>query len=167
MRPSKPIAKRAFLWLYAMAIFCVHGVANDLVIRDSGFNETGQFFVRFVTTDNYYYVLRRGSLVAKIVNARDLSLPSGAELLLEDEQPDPDLAFYRVEAIFVSAPADVDYDGIDDLYELQYSSILDPNGVRESAGECMCAGGIAESGWGVRGSTLRGFSEGSGPSKAL
>lgn len=124
---SQVVGRRLFLWLYILMAACFRAEAADaLAIRESGFYPDGRFFVRFLTADNYYYVLRRGSLVTKLVNPRDLNLPSGSELLLVDEEPDPDLAFYRIEAIFVSAPADVDNDGIDDLYELLHSTILDP-----------------------------------------
>ncbi|MCW5556870.1 MAG: hypothetical protein KIT22_03375 [Verrucomicrobiae bacterium] len=119
--------KCPFLWLYVLATACFSAIAaEELAIRESGFYADGRFFVRFVTEENYYYVLRRGTLVTRLVNPRDLDLSSGSELLLVDEEPDPDLAFYRVEAIFISAPDDVDNDGIDDLYELLHSAILNP-----------------------------------------
>ncbi|MBN9693289.1 MAG: hypothetical protein J0M24_23855 [Verrucomicrobia bacterium] len=118
--------RRAFFNLFLVGALFFTARADDLIIREAGFNEAGQFFVRFVTHDQYYYVLRRGSLVAKLVNPKDLALPNGSELMLVDDETDPELAFYRVEAIFVSAPADVDNDGIDDLYELLHATILDP-----------------------------------------
>jgi hypothetical protein len=97
-----------------------------LEIRERGFTPEGHFFVRLVTAPDYYYVLRRGTPVARLVNPRDLALPVGAELVLLDDVPNPEGAFYRVQAIHVSAPADVDGDGIDDLYELLHAAFLDP-----------------------------------------
>ena len=45
---------------------------------------------------------------------------------LVDSAPDPDGAFYRVEAIFQFSPDDVDHDGIDDLFELHHPEFLNP-----------------------------------------
>lgn len=117
---------RIFCCLLVIGLVPPFTAAAQLVIRESGFTPEGRFFARFVTEENYYYVLRRGALVARLVNPRDLALPAGADLTLTDPDPDPNGAFYRVEAIHVSAPEDVDGDGIDDLYELLHSTVLDP-----------------------------------------
>jgi hypothetical protein len=121
-------SRPATLWgcLLALGAAITRLDATPLEIREHGFTPERHFFVRLVTAPNYYYVLRRGALVARLVNPRDLALPAGAELVLRDDAPNPEGAFYRVQAIHVSAPEDVDGDGIDDLYELLNAAFLDP-----------------------------------------
>ena len=76
------------LWLLQLPLLAFVGQGADFQILKSGFNADGHFFARFLSDTNFYYVLRRGSRVAQLVNPRDLALPSCVFRCISDTDSD-------------------------------------------------------------------------------
>lgn len=88
-----------------------------------------------------YLVLYRGEGVTAIGTVADVGIWTGwsAPPTVELTDRIPPLGagarFYRVEAIPVDQPRDLDSDGLDDVYELAYAPLLDPLDPRDAAAD--------------------------------
>jgi len=74
----------------------------------------------------HYYLLIQGDQITEITTTVDAALVEGASGEFRDAGPLPDRRFYKIQQVPVNAPLDSDGDGIDDIYELERSNILDP-----------------------------------------
>jgi alpha-tubulin suppressor-like RCC1 family protein len=79
-----------------------------------------------------YFILLRGTQIDSIQQPVDVQLVSGATGTLFDPKPPDARAFYRVRQVALDQPLDLDGDGIDDVYELQRPSFLNPLDPRDA-----------------------------------
>ncbi len=88
----------------------------------------GRARVNIAADTNAYYILFRGDVVTDIRTPSQLELGVTGDLQLKDAQPGASAVarFYRVERVPLNAPKDSDGDGIDDVYELQHRTYLNP-----------------------------------------
>ena len=84
--------------------------------------------VEFAGRTDSYYVLYRGSNVVEIVLPKDLKLGTDGLVQLVDlsTPATASTSFYRVRQVPQSNPLDTDGDGIDDVWELKRSTVLNP-----------------------------------------
>lgn len=88
----------------------------------------GRFQAVFAGRESSYYILRKGTVVSSITSPSALRIGSNGPNILTDPiaVSGQTAAYYRVQEVPSLQPVDLDSDGIDDLYELQHPSILDP-----------------------------------------
>ncbi|KAB2668333.1 MAG: hypothetical protein DVB31_06630 [Verrucomicrobia bacterium] len=101
--------------------------AEDLAIVDFRMDPLGAR-VRIQAKASSYYLLVRGEQISDIQAATDARLGSDGQIELVDrlEAPAGTARFYRVVQLPLTAPRDVDRDGLDDVYELSRPPFLDP-----------------------------------------
>lgn len=102
--------------------------AAEVRISRFAISPEGFFTVQFQGGTNEYYILRRGNTAVEIGAPAALAAGQDGTNTLADSQPSRPSAsgYYMVESVPISAPTDVDADGIDDLYELRRRGSLDP-----------------------------------------
>jgi hypothetical protein len=100
---------------------------NDQVFRIRALNlrDDGSIGVIHDSDETAYFVLSRGAEPNLLTERVSIALGQSGQGVLVDLAPSPDFAFYQVEKFFVGAPADLDGDGIHDLYELENSDLFD------------------------------------------
>src|ERR1043166_398000 len=103
-------------------------VAQDFRITSATLDSDNRPHVEFPGNATNYYVLHRGNDVLAITNPVALLLGSDGpmEFTVAALAPAPSAVFFRVHQIPVGQPADVDGDGIDDLWELVRAGTLNP-----------------------------------------
>ncbi|HVR37185.1 MAG TPA: Ig-like domain-containing protein, partial [Methylomirabilota bacterium] len=82
-------------------------------------------FLHEAATDSYY-ILYRGRDVTTILEPADIALGPGPQGELLDEPPPAGELYYRILKVSRSKPRDTDGDGIHDVFELTYPSVLNP-----------------------------------------
>ena len=93
--------------------------------------------VEVPTVNTNYYVLFRGNEVTGITNPVILRFGNGSSLFLDDLAYTPtNCMFYRVLEVPQSSPADVDGDGLNDLFELNYFGCLDALNPNDGTNDC-------------------------------
>lgn len=102
------------------------GWAQGLEILSLSRGEGGRVEIRFEGAADSYYVLRRTEQVQLPLAPVNLARGVEGPHILTDPQPPVNAAFYRVEQIPLASPLDSDNDGLDDVYELERSTVLDP-----------------------------------------
>jgi hypothetical protein len=105
-------------------------------------NSNGTITISHTADTNSYYLLLRGSTVTQIAAPVDAALGTGSRGQMRDTAPFAAEAFYRVEAVPQSAPLDSDYDGMDDVYELQHAPTLNPLDPSDAARIAPASGGL-------------------------
>jgi hypothetical protein len=102
--------------------------ASDFRINSQGIGGDGRFRLSFTTTNSgSYFILYRGMAVADIHQAVDATAGPFAFQLSDPPPLSPGAAaFYRIRAVPLGEPLDLDGDGIDDSYELRYRAFLHP-----------------------------------------
>ena len=89
--------------------------------------ESDQVAIRFNSTTDSYYILKRGEVVTNLESSVALQVGLGGEDLFVDSGISAfEHLFYVVQEVPLDAPLDTDRDGIDDVFELLYPSALDP-----------------------------------------
>ncbi|HAB17776.1 MAG TPA: hypothetical protein DCE44_15150 [Verrucomicrobiales bacterium] len=103
-------------------------MAQSFLVDSIGFGNDGRPFLRHPADAGSYYILYRGDTVAAIRLATDMALGVAGTGQLNDRDPVNGIAarFYRIEQVPLNSPKDSDNDGINDVYELQHPSILNP-----------------------------------------
>ncbi len=102
--------------------------ASEFRITSQAVGGDGRFRLAFTPT-NYlsYFILYRGTEVTNILQPVDATL---GPFVFQLSDPTPvssnASAFYRVRAVPLTQPLDLDGDGIDDVYELRHRAFLDP-----------------------------------------
>jgi hypothetical protein len=101
---------------------------NDQVFRIRALNlrDDGSIAAIHDSDETAYFILSRGSVPTLLTERVSISIGQSGQGALVDLAPSPDFAFYQVEKISVGAPADIDGDGIHDLYELENPDLFDP-----------------------------------------
>ena len=100
--------------------------AQELAIDGIAILEDDTVQIEFRGLDTAYFVLYRGTTVNSVTSAVDIGITSVDGGFLYDRFPSSDSRFYRVRAVPIDDPLDIDGDGIDDVYEFQRQDILNP-----------------------------------------
>lgn len=113
----------ALLWLGSTP-----AKAQDFSLIGVTLDAQGRTQVRYLAQPQFYYVLERGPSLNAITVPVDMALgaPTTGELRDPSGAAGAPASFYRVRAWARSDPRDQDQDGMDDLFELERSSFLDP-----------------------------------------
>ena len=111
-----------------MVCALVSASAQTLEITNLSVNAQNKIVVGYPSDINSYFILNRGITVTSITSAATMTLgvSGGGQLTDPTSMTGVSRAFYSVQSVPVTAPHDTDADGIDDVYELQRSSILNP-----------------------------------------
>ena len=102
--------------------------ASELRVTSQAIGADGRFRLSFSHTNSFsYFILYRGTDLANISQPVDATL---GPFVFQLSDPTPvsstPSAFYRVRAVPLAQPLDVDGDGIDDGYELRHRAFLNP-----------------------------------------
>jgi Lamin Tail Domain len=105
-------------------------VAHGFQVTSSDFDGAGHFRVQFEANTNSYYILYRSVTVTNIDVPVSMVLGTGPSGQLMDTnvnqlQPN-ETVFYRVREVSQGWPLDLDGDRIDDVYEMNHASCLNP-----------------------------------------
>lgn len=102
--------------------------AQEFRISEATVNPQGQFIVRFPSSADYYYILRRGDAPQAITSPRAAALGTGGAGQLADPAglANTGAAFFRVLQVPRAQPLDLDADALDDVYELLRPAFLHP-----------------------------------------
>lgn len=100
--------------------------AEALQISAARLNSAGNIEVNYLSSSSNYYVLYRGDSVLSISSPASAVLGQTSAGVLSDRSPPASNRFYRLAQISTNEPIDLDADGIDDVYELNHASALDP-----------------------------------------
>jgi alpha-tubulin suppressor-like RCC1 family protein len=104
-------------------------VTGEFRITERSVGPNGRLQLAFTHTNSRaYYVLCRGPTVTNIDQPVEVRLASSLPLVLTDPTPAASngSAFYRLRAVPLNQPLDLDADGIDDIYELRHARFLNP-----------------------------------------
>ncbi|MCZ7639524.1 MAG: Ig-like domain-containing protein [Verrucomicrobia bacterium] len=82
-----------------------------------------------------YLVVRQGDTPDRITTPVQVAWPQGRPVRVEADASSSAGRFYRVEAVPVDAPRDLDGDGFDDVFELTYPLAFDPLNPTDAAGD--------------------------------
>jgi hypothetical protein len=123
--PKSGPARRLFGFLFIGLLSCLHLYAQVVQITKTEIAADGRFKITFDPKPNSYYILLKGNVVTSINAPVALTL---AETEISDTQSSGALprGFYQLREVLRSAPFDSDNDGIDDVYELQHATFLNP-----------------------------------------
>jgi hypothetical protein len=102
--------------------------ASEFRITSQAVGGDGKFRLSFTTTNSFsYFILYRGTEVTNIHQSVDATLGPFV-FQLSDPTPVSSNAtvFYRVRAVPLAHPLDLDGDGIADAYELRHRAFLNP-----------------------------------------
>jgi hypothetical protein len=121
----KPLYVSRCLYLLFSYLFCLRVLAQPSLISNTEVTAQGQVRLTFSSNPNAYYILLKGSVVTNVTKPVALTLPSSS-ITDSEAAPANRYAFYRLQIVPQNAPLDSDNDGIDDLWELQHPSILNP-----------------------------------------
>jgi len=115
-------------WLFALLLPFTTGMgtAQTLRINEIEIAPGGQVTLRHPADPAHYYILYRGADVLKILLPADIALGIPGFGQLTDRQPASVIGFYRAEQVPIGSPKDTDGDGIDDVWELQRPTRLNP-----------------------------------------
>lgn len=108
--------------------------ASECQINACYLDAQGRVVLRHTSAPAFYYTLHHGAEVTAIVSPVDMALGLAAEGRLAHDPPAAATSFYRVRQTPVTAPADTDGDGIDDVWELRSRrprAALDPADAQE------------------------------------
>jgi hypothetical protein len=102
--------------------------ASEFRITSQAVGADGKFRLSFSHTNAFsYFILYRGTDVANIHQPIDATL---GPFVFQLTDPTPvaanGSAFYRIRAVPLAQPLDLDGDGMDDGYELRHRTFLDP-----------------------------------------
>jgi hypothetical protein len=117
-----------------LAILTATASAEPFEITRVEQTDAGPFVIRHTSDPDYYYILYRGTEVNDIGAAVDMALGISIEGQLQDVDPEPATAFYRILQVPIVAPLDTDGDGIDDVWELLHrfpGAALNPHDEQE------------------------------------
>jgi hypothetical protein len=113
-----------------MGLLALHSaLAQDFHITALSFDGANRVRLHFPGDTNSYFVLYRGDAITNVITPIVLKFGADADGALTDIEPfnrQNPARFFRVRKVLLTTPADVDGDGIDDLYEFTRSAILDP-----------------------------------------
>jgi uncharacterized small protein (DUF1192 family) len=103
------------------------GAQNQFLIDSITRVSQTEMTLSYPSAEGYYYILERGNDLENFSDriGATLGIP-GQETLTDPAVPAGDRVFYRVVRYFRTVPGDLDGDGIDDAYELENPTILDP-----------------------------------------
>ena len=124
--------RRAGRWIvFALLGFVPTGPssdAQDLWIFGDVKTNRGYHLAFTSLTSDYHLVSYTDSITNGIWGLTNLMMGAEGELIWDDEEAGAKSAqrYYRIISRPVSQPADSDGDGIDDVFELRHSAILDP-----------------------------------------
>ncbi len=103
------------------------GFAQDFAINEVSRGPDQRVRVTYPSTNDAYYILERSSDLQAFPEAVGMALGARGTSTLQEASAVPDRAlFYRLRQVPLTASLDSDGDGIDDVYELERSGILDP-----------------------------------------
>ena len=124
---TRPQVLGALLALGATAVLALL-FAQEFRITEVTVDSQGNPVVRVEADTNFYYILYRGDVVTNVFLPTNAALGQVNESVLLDPQNANTNAnaFYRVRRVPISAPLDMDGDGIDDVYELRHAGFLNP-----------------------------------------
>jgi hypothetical protein len=111
------------------------GLAADFRITSTTKDTAGHPVLRFESETGSYYVLQRSQAVTPLGTPVLLTFGQAGSTQITDSGA-PAAAgtlFYRLLRVPVTAPLDTDGDGIDDVYELQHSTGLNPLDATDAA----------------------------------
>lgn len=100
--------------------------AQSLQVTNVAINAQSKFTVRFPSAADSYFILNRGPSVSNVTSPISMVLGQSGGGQLTDTVVAVGAAFFNVQKVPLTAPHDTDGDGIDDVYELQHSSVLNP-----------------------------------------
>src|SRR5437867_3240637 len=111
----------------ALLLCCLQlASAQSFQVTNVSINVQGKFTGGFPSATNSYFILNRGPQVTTITSAVAMVLGQAGGGLLNDPATLSGAAFFNVQKVPLTQPHDTDGDGIDDVYELQHSSFLNP-----------------------------------------
>lgn len=82
-----------------------------------------------------YLVIRRGDTPDRLTTPVQVTWPPDGPVRVDADGSSAARGFYRVEAVPVDAPRDLDGDGLDDVFELTYPLAFDPLDPTDAAGD--------------------------------
>lgn len=130
---ASPLA-RIFLWLTSFLLaWSLLGTArgycqeNNFQVESITLDSNGDLAIEFPANEGSYYLLKRGSTVDLQDEGVDGQIGAdGTGVLRDVNVGGVTRAFYVVQKISVDDPLDMDEDGMDDVFELQYPAFLNP-----------------------------------------
>ena len=126
MKPN-PFRLRIGIATAALLLGCLPWAsAQSLEVTNATLNAQGIFAVGFPSATDSYFILNRGPQVGNITLAVDMGLGQAGGGQLSNSVTAASAAFFNVQQVPLTAPHDLDGDGIDDVYELQHPSFLNP-----------------------------------------
>jgi hypothetical protein len=115
-------------FLTAALVFCCLQLvsAQNFQVTSDSINAQGKFTVGFASDINSYFILNRGPQVLTITSPVAMVLGQAGGGQLTDTVAAVGASFFTVQKVPLTQPHDSDGDGIDDVFELQHSSFLNP-----------------------------------------
>ncbi|MBM3835351.1 MAG: hypothetical protein FJ403_19160 [Verrucomicrobia bacterium] len=109
--------------------------AQRFQILDVSRNADGKVIIRFEANTNSYYILYRADALTEIFAPIDLGLGAGPQGSLTGPASLSFTSFLRVLRVPLASPLDTDGDGMNDLFELRYPSVLRPLDAADALGD--------------------------------
>lgn len=127
-----PVHEMSFcvrIWLWTTLLFlglCATPTSAQVRITQANLTLDGHPQITFTTTTLSYYILYRASVVTGGFAPVKMGLGANGSITLVDGTAAGKTLFYRIGEIGLNSPLDSDQDGIDDVYELNHSELLNP-----------------------------------------
>lgn len=119
--------RKSLLVLIALWITQITAQVSDFQVQSITLDQNGNLAIEFPTAEGSYYLLKRGDTVDLQDKGIDGQIGADGTGVLRDVNVNGEMrAFYIVEKVSVDNPLDMDEDGIDDVFELQYPEFLNP-----------------------------------------
>lgn len=126
MKPN-PFRRPIGISTTALLLCCLQWAsAQSFQITNVTLNAQGIFKIGFPSTNTSYFILNRGPQVGNTTSAVDMVLGQAGGGQLTNSATGSGAAFFNVQMVLLTQPHDTDGDGIDDVYELQRPSFLNP-----------------------------------------
>ncbi len=117
------------LWFFGVAVFALLStlpIHAAVQISQVSVTTDGHPQITFTGNTASYYILYRSAVVTEPFVPVKMALGANPTVTMVDGTGQGRTIFYRVREVPASAPLDTDQDGIDDEYELNHSTFLNP-----------------------------------------
>lgn len=122
------VARRLLLSATTLSIpYIAFAQSDQFRVQSITVDENGELAIEFPSTDGSYYLLKRGDTVDITDQGVDGEIGvDGIGVLRDVEIDGRTQSFYIIEKISADEPLDMDEDGMDDVFEIQFKAFLDP-----------------------------------------
>ncbi len=115
----------SFLLTFTLVLGTWKAFAQPLRIDAIHFGQSGQITITFQSLSNRYYVLNRSETLNGRSTPEAMLLGRNGDSVFST-RTNAATAFFRILSFSNDQPGDIDLDGVDDVFELKYSDIMNP-----------------------------------------